>query len=239
MRPEIASLFHCIVGQGLFLKERLRAMPQEDLNFLTEEHAALHGLLLMTHQAQSFRDYTGDPAAPAAHALLAAAAPYPPDQFLGIRYGLACWLDEIIIEISPWVKEWWENSKLETKMYPPLNVRERKFWEQAALAEGRPDIDALEGYYLCVMLGFRGIYQRKPRDLQAWLQKVQPRLLTALKRPWSGKPTPVPVQPQTMPLTGYKAYNRMLGATLVLAAGVILAGTFAVFNYVINHFLRS
>jgi type VI secretion system protein ImpK len=237
MRPEIARLFHRIVSQGLFLKERLQDMPQEDLDFLTEQHAALHGLLVMTDEAQKFRDYTGDPAPPAANPLWPAATPYPPEQFLGIRYGLACWLDEIIIEIRPWVREWWENSKLETRLYPPLNDRERRFWDQAALAEGRPDIDALEGYYLCVMLGFRGRYRRDPSGLQWWRQQVQLRLLTALRRPWSGEPTPQPMQPRTMPLTGYKAYERTLGAILVLAAGVILAGTFAVFNYVIRHFL--
>ncbi|HEX5271339.1 MAG TPA: DotU family type IV/VI secretion system protein, partial [Gemmataceae bacterium] len=157
MRPEIASLFHRVVSHGLFVKERLRDTAHEDLAFLAEQHAALHGLLIMAHPAQSYPDYAGEPVAPAADLMRAAAEPYPPEQFLGIRYALACWLDETLIGLRPWVRDWWEVRKLETKLYPPLNVRERRFWQQAALAEERPHIDALEAYYLCVMLGFRGM----------------------------------------------------------------------------------
>ncbi len=230
MRPEIASLFHRVVSHGLFVKERLRDMAQEDLPFLAEQHAALHGLLIMAHPAQSFPDYTGEAARPAADMLLAAASPYGPDQFLGIRYALACWLDEILIEMRPWVRDWWEVRKLETKLYPPLNARERKFWEQARLAEERPHIDALEAYYLCAMLGFRGMYQGRPAELQQWRQRVQPRLVTALRQPWRDEPRPRLVQPTRGPLTGYRIRNRMRAAALAVAALGTLAGSFFVFR---------
>src|ERR1700677_3661983 len=36
--------------------------------------------------------------------------------FLGIRYALACWLDEIFIADSLW-KDQWNDSKLETTLY--------------------------------------------------------------------------------------------------------------------------
>ena len=234
MRPEIASLFHRVVSQGLFVKERLRDLAQADLAFLAEQHAALYGLLIMAHPAQSLPDYTGEAAPAAADLMRAAAKPYPPEQFLGIRYALACWLDEMLIELRPWVRDWWEVRKLETKLYPPLNARERKFWQQARLAEERPHIDALEAYYLCVMLGFRGMYHNRPQDLQQWRQRVQPRLVTALRQPWRDEPRPRLVQPTRGLLTGYKVRNRMTAAALGLAALATLSGTFFLFHYLLQ-----
>jgi type IV/VI secretion system ImpK/VasF family protein len=237
MRPEIAGLFHRVVSHGLFVKERLRDMPQENLAFLAEQHAALHGLLIMAHPAQNFPDYTGEPAPPAANALLAAAGRYPSDQFLGIRYALACWLDEMLIsgaQSRPWVGEWWEVRKLETKLYPPLNERKLKYWEQARLAEERPHIDALEGYYLCVMLGFRGMHQGRPQELQQWRQRVQPRLVTALHQPWRDEPRPRLVQPTREPLSGSRAYNRMRAAVLALGALATLAFSLFFFHWLLS-----
>src|SRR5262245_474207 len=78
------------------------------------------------------------------------------DGYLGVGYPLACWLDEVFIldPASPWREAWTENS-LEFAL---CRSQERavKFWEQARQAELRGDADAVEVFYLCMMLGFRG-----------------------------------------------------------------------------------
>jgi type VI secretion system protein ImpK len=110
------------------------------------------------------------------------------------------------------------------------------FWEQARLAEGRPHIDALEAYYLCVMLGFRGQYLGKPQDLQQWRQRVQARLvaeLTRLKK--RDELRSRPLNPNRKPLTGYRIFDRMRAALVVLAALATLAGSFALFRALLPH----
>ena len=54
--------------------------------------------------------------------------------FLGMRYALACWLDEILIDAG-W-REWDEN-KLESALYR-TNIRYSNFWNQARLADAIP-----------------------------------------------------------------------------------------------------
>src|SRR5439155_11845235 len=114
----------------------------------------LQGLLQSASQAQRWADFGGD---------RTSGDSIVRDQFLGIRYALVCWLDEIFILDSPWKDQWSERS-LEIDLY---NSRERawKFWEQADNASARPTTDALEVFFLCVMLGFRGNKVDSPDDL--------------------------------------------------------------------------
>jgi type VI secretion system protein ImpK len=51
-----------------------------------------------------------------------------------------------------------------------------RFWEQAKLAEVRGTPDAVEAFYLCVMLGFRGELGGRPERLRAWVEPTQARL---------------------------------------------------------------
>src|ERR671918_718302 len=77
--------------------------------------------------------------------------------------------------LSDETTEWgsrWSNSKLETQKYG-TNDREFKFWDQADLAARRSDRDALEVYYLCVMLGFRGRWLDRPQQLAEWRNAVE------------------------------------------------------------------
>jgi len=96
------------------------------------------------------------------------------ETFLGIRYALVAWLDEVFIVDSPWGEQW-QDHKLETALYG-TNNRAEWFWEQARLAESRPGSDALEVYFLCVMLGFRGEKRNHPEELQAWVNATQSRI---------------------------------------------------------------
>ncbi|HEX5273514.1 MAG TPA: DotU family type IV/VI secretion system protein, partial [Gemmataceae bacterium] len=157
MSDEIASLVRATLGRGLDLKERLaRGEPLS----LEEEQAALKRLLLGDVEARHWPEYGGDrpPAEPGE-----ARGRGP---FLGTRYALACWLDEIFVLDSAWGTAWNE-TKLEVALYGS-NDRAWRFWEQAALAEGRPSAGPTEVFFLCVLLGFRGELRDDPARLRAW-----------------------------------------------------------------------
>lgn len=75
--------------------------------------------------------------------------------YFGLAYPLVCWLDEIFIMNSKWSKAWNEK-KLEWAKYKQQPNRAWRFWEQLEIVQDRTDTEALEIFYLCIVLGFRG-----------------------------------------------------------------------------------
>lgn len=155
MRPETARLVQPVLAYGWELKQRLGRGETPDLE---AEQAALKALLQNDLYARQWPAFGGDSAG----------------NFLGARYALVCWLDELFTLHSPWAEAWIEQ-KLEESLYN-TNDRAWKFWEQAEKAAEVPD--ALEAYYLCVMLGFRGTHYESPGRLreyrQAWERAFEP-----------------------------------------------------------------
>src|SRR5260370_18530054 len=143
MRDDIAKLVYAVLSHGLRLKERV---ARGDRPPLQVEQSALKGLLGSATQAHPW----GSDGAPIAAAMASAAGGRGGGPFLGIRYGLTCWLDEILID-SPWNAEWNEQ-KLEQALYFS-NLRYHKFWEQARLAETIPGSHAHRGFPLCALPG--------------------------------------------------------------------------------------
>lgn len=161
MREEIANLVYPVYTHGIRLKERLEG--NEPPEFATAQKELL-GLLQSTAHATRLADFAGEKSTDASIRTRH-------DQFLGIRYALVCWLDEVFILDSPWKDQWSERS-LEVELY---KSRERawKFWEQADWAAARPTTDALEVFYLCVMLGFRGDKASKAEEVAAWCERIK------------------------------------------------------------------
>ncbi len=118
------------------------------------EHAALRGLL-----SEEEKD---------------AAGPSP------TRYLLACWLDEFFIGFTPWAEQWQEK-KLETALFG-TNERAWRPWEEARQAERHGDADALEAFFLTVMLGYRGDQRDDAVPLQGWAAAARAR--HGRLRPW-------------------------------------------------------
>ncbi|MCI0641320.1 MAG: DotU family type IV/VI secretion system protein [Gemmataceae bacterium] len=209
MREEIANLVYPVLTHGIRLKEKLS--DEDHPEFATAQKELL-GLLQVAGQAQRMADFVGDRGSEESVRSLSLKG----DKFLGIRYALVCWLDEIFILDSPW-KDLWNEQSLEVKLY---SQRERawKFWEQADWASARPSTDALEVFYLCVMLGFRGDKARKPEELAAWCERVKTQVEQAqdseFQLPVEGQPrTYVPV------LKGARRLQNMqvvAGVTLLL-----------------------
>jgi type VI secretion system protein ImpK len=169
----MADLVGPIFRQGLRIKERLRR--GEKLNFAAEQ-AVLKQLFKMPTPVD-----------------------LPDTAFLGARYPVACWLDEVFIEEkdSPWRQEWNEN-KIEFAQFHRA-LRFDLFWDQATLAEGEGNIDALEVFYLCVMLGFRGRLRDDHKRLLDWRESVEHMIGQGRATEWPEKPPEVPLPPTDVP----------------------------------------
>lgn len=192
MQDELANLVYPILSFGLRIKDRLDR--GDDLE-LEREQGQLKGMLLTETEARRWFDFGGD-AIPAnlgnGGGVGMEGLPLGSELFLGIRFALVCWLDELFILDSPWSTAWNER-KLEAALYGS-NDRAWRFWEQAQRAEKRPTSDALEAYYLCVMLGFRGEYIEDPIRLDNWVNTARAHINRGLAQNW---PYPPELEPPT------------------------------------------
>jgi type VI secretion system protein ImpK len=230
VREDIGNVVHPVLAYGLDL--RRRAQDSEALD-LDREQAALKELLLSDHEARRWAEYGGgargpEPLLGPQHGAAGGVQVRPAwtQEFLGIRYALVCWLDEIMVD-SPY-RDPWDDRKLETQLYG-TNDRAQAFWEQARRAEGRVGSDASEVFFLCVMLGFRGELRGQAEKLQAWVNAMQARIAqgqVAEPSMPAEKEPPINVPPRR----GRERLQRMVliwAAVLLvlLTAGVFMAVT--------------
>jgi type VI secretion system protein ImpK len=209
IREELADVIYPVIRQGLRLKERLKR--GEKLS-LSEEQGELKRRLRTANESMRWRSYGGDG-----------------DQFLGSRYALACWLDEVFILDSPW-REDWNVRKVEEALYGS-NDRAFKFWEQARQAQQRGDSDSLEVFYLCMMLGFRGDLRDEIHQLSDWRETFETQLNQGQASDWPEKPPELPLPPTNVPpLRGRERLRWLLLALAVVLGFSIMATTFSVFS---------
>jgi type VI secretion system protein ImpK len=208
MHETVANLVEPVLEYGLSLRDRVAAGAALSLD---ADQAALKQLLQSDAEACRWPDYGGDNDANKVRSQETMS-----EGFLGIRYALTCWLDELFIRGSPWGNAW-AHRNLETSLYGTRD-RSWKFWQQAHLAEARQGTDALEAFYLCAMLGFRGEMEKAPEKLRTWIAATKGRL--AQERPGAWRP-PSGREPATHvpPLRGREKLQRMLlicGMTLLV-----------------------
>ncbi len=99
------------------------------------------------------------------------------------KYALVSWIDEMLVETSWSGREWWSNNVLEMDLFRTRLCNEQFFvWAKESSTLSRRD--ALEVYYVCVVLGFRGLYRDPmlaemlteqhglPRDLPTWARQT-------------------------------------------------------------------
>jgi type VI secretion system protein ImpK len=147
------------------------------------------------------------------------------------KYALVSWIDEVLID-APWSGSgWWYENPLEVEIFN-TRVCNEQFYVKAQEAAALVRKDALEVFYLCVVLGFRGLYRDPvaavalaeprglPGDLETWAKQTamaiklgqgRPRISDASK-PGEGAP----------PLEGV---STLIWSSL---AGVLLAGFVAI-----------
>ncbi len=210
MREEIGDLVYPVVAYAVEQLKNLQRGDKVDMGVVQSE---LRGRLKTANEAQRWPDYGGDG-----------------DRFLGIRYGLACWLDEVFIRDSPWHAEWNER-KLEESLYGS-NERAWKFWFQAKLAQMRPGTDALEVYHLLLMLGFRGEGPEKPDTIASWRDAAETQLARAQGQPWSG---PQELQPDLI-VTPRRGRERLRTILILLIGALALIIPFTSFIVMLRLF---
>lgn len=207
MNAETASYVYPVLEQGL----RVRAGLASGRSFLLErEHARLQELIQARTESVSIAE-----ASPPGRV--------KPNDFLGVRYILACWVDELFITGTPW-RDRWNERKLEVELFGS-NDRAWKFWEQARLAEQLPGDDALEVIFLCVQLGFRGTMLEDPTALKTWLTATRDRLreLPVGESPYELEPDP-PFE--AAPRHATHAYERMLAVVGIVALMLVPCAAF-------------
>jgi type VI secretion system protein ImpK len=203
MRDELADVVYPTVSYALQVRAGLERGGDLNMDAVQSE---LRTRLKTANEAMRWPEYGGDG-----------------DRYLGIRYALACWLDEIFVLDSQWGPKW-ENRTLEDSLY---GTRDRawKFWFQAKLAQARPGTDTLEAFYLCVMLGFRGEGPEKPDTVATWRDAVEDQLARVHSQPWPG---PQELQPElnAVPRRAKGRLRQLLIGVIVLVALLIPAATF-------------
>jgi type VI secretion system protein ImpK len=205
-QSELEEVVYPVFRYGLRLWNRLDRGEKPDLEL---EQSELKGLLGTTAEARRSVAFGGDGRA-----------------FLGIRYAQVCWLDELFICGSAWSAPWTER-KLEEALYG-TNDRAWKFWEQYRLAEASSP-QALEAFYLCVLLGFRGELQGDPARLQAWRESAEAQLNKGRQTTWAGPPE-LPAVTNVLPLQGRERLRRaLLLAGVGLGLGIYLAAFLTVY----------
>jgi type VI secretion system protein ImpK len=99
------------------------------------------------------------------------------------KYALVSWIDEMLVDAFWDGREWWSNNVLEIELFNSRECHEQFFLKakQASALAGR---DALEVFYVCVIMGFRGLYLdaglsamiaqslNLPSDLNDWAKQT-------------------------------------------------------------------
>ena len=211
MNKPFGRIVYKVFSQALDVKDRLdrgeavafEAVRQELLNLIRSEG-----------EGRRMPDYGGD------------------GIFLGARYALACWVDELFIIHcqSPWADDWKERL-LEYEIFK-TNLAATKFWEQADIVLRRPGAprasvapgsDAVETFLLCVVLGFRGTHFDSPAKVREYVEELRPQLTRPTA--WQA-PRDLGVRTNVAPLQGRDTLRRVIGIygglTLVAALALLI-----------------
>jgi type VI secretion system protein ImpK len=156
-------------------------------------------------------------------------------------YALYAWIDSELANVRVWEgRDWWQSHSLEVE-YWGQGVASTVFFERAKEAAALPTKDALEVFYVCVVLGFRGFYENMseadkqavieayglPQDIRAWVQQYSHAVRLGRELPpISDARKPADVAP---PRYGKQT---VLGTSLLLAAmaALFVAIVIAVFR---------
>lgn len=110
------------------------------------------------------------------------------------KYAIVSWIDELLVD-TPWSgRDWWSNNVLEVQHFNTRLCNEQ-FFVRAQEASTLTKRDALEVFYICVVMGFQGLY-RDPSmadslihshglapDLASWAQQASMSIRLGQGRP--------------------------------------------------------
>lgn len=101
------------------------------------------------------------------------------------KYALCSWIDSRLISLQWAENEWWKNNCLEMRYFGTRDAHE-EFFVKATQAASHPSKNALEVFYVAVVLGFEGFYAssdlsycrqvcsklRIPPNLESWCRET-------------------------------------------------------------------
>lgn len=148
-----------------------------------------------------------------------------------IKYALCCWIDEIFTYSSWADKDLWKEKYLEKEFFGE-SIAYHEFFQKAKQASASAQTNALEVYYLCVVLGFRGPYRgsdqpqkiaelerlQLPRDPADWFREVS--------RSLKARHTLPPISEAVTPLRGnemHEGRQQLLTSSILAALLMALA----------------
>ena len=146
------------------------------------------------------------------------------DEWELAKYALTCWIDLTLIT-QPWEgRQWWEDNPLEREYFFQRKAH-TEFFQRAKRAAESTKRNALEVYYLCVVLGFRGLYEEPncaeiaaelhlPPDIDSWARET-----AASLRLGGGLP---PIIERPRPLEGAPPLEGRLSLIRTLLFGPLL-----------------
>ncbi len=190
VQEDVAQAVYPVLEHVLNVRQRLHRGEEPDL---AAERATLERMLDVDREARRYSDLAAE---------------------LDIRYALVCWIDELFIQEPRWGQAWNER-KLEVTVFNS-NDRAWKFWEKARRALTRSEHDALEVFYLTVMLGFRGELRERPEELRSWSSAAKVQLSRSQTRSWAAPPDLEP--PTQVPPLQQRERLR----SLVMRASIVL-----------------
>jgi type VI secretion system protein ImpK len=142
------------------------------------------------------------------------------------KYALVAWIDDVLIE-APWEgRGWWKENALEVEIFN-TRLRNEQFYLKAKEASGQARKDALEVFYVCAVLGFRGLYRDPmaaaalaeprglPADLETWARQTSMAIQLGLGRP--------PISEVSVPAAGAPPLEGPFLLVWATLAGVVLA----------------
>ena len=110
------------------------------------------------------------------------------------KYALVSWIDEMLVDAQWRGRDWWSNNVLEVELFRTRLCNEQ-FYVKAQQASNLTGRDALEVFYVCVVLGFRGLYRDPnlaamftevhdlPKDLRTWAKQTSMSIRLGQGRP--------------------------------------------------------
>ena len=142
------------------------------------------------------------------------------------KYGLVAWIDEVLVDAHWADSVWWKENCLEWEEFKTLD-RSEQFYLKAKEASSMRRKDALEVFYVGVVLGFRGLYRDSnrtealhealelPPDLENWAKQMSMAIQL-------GRGIP-PISDASEPIDGAPPLDGPFTLIWASAAGVVLA----------------
>lgn len=153
------------------------------------------------------------------------------------KYALVAWIDDKLID-APWEgREWWKENALEVEIFK-TRLRHKDFYVKAEEAFLLPKKDALETFYVCAVLGFRGLYRdpagaalaeslKLPGDLEAWARKAEMAIRLQLGQ---GRP---PIAVSSQPIQGAQPLDGPFILVFSLVWAMLLSAATGILAYVL------